>query len=166
MEENLKRSLLTVCRLLEKYKVDYIIIGGAAVALTGYYRHSIDIAGELTEKPDIDLWYNPTYKNYFKILNVMEDLGQDITEFKEEKNPNPRKSFFKLHFEDFTLDMLPELKAELKFIEAFKRKESVQFEGTQIHFMSYIDLIEDKKATARKKDLNDIEQLKKIRGEK
>lgn len=31
--------------------------------------------------------------------------------------------------------------------------------------MNYLDLIEDKKATARKKDLEDIEQLKKIKGE-
>jgi hypothetical protein len=31
--------------------------------------------------------------------------------------------------------------------------------------MNYNDLIEDKQATARKKDLGDIEQLKKNRGE-
>lgn len=102
MEDSLKNSLLTVCNLLEKYKVQYILIGGTAVALNGYYRHSINIAGELTDKPDIDLWYNPTYENYFNILKVIEELGQDITEFKNEKTPNPHKSFFKLEFNELT----------------------------------------------------------------
>jgi len=93
MEENLKDSLLSVCRLLEKYNVGYMLIGGAAVALYGYYRHSINIHGELTDKPDIDIWYNPTYENYFNILNVMKDLGQDISEFTNEQNPDPSKAF-------------------------------------------------------------------------
>ena len=165
MDNNLKNSLLKVCTLLEKHNVQYILIGGTAVALNGYYRHSINIAGELTEKPDIDIWYNPTYGNYFKILNVMEELGQDITEFRKEQSPNPRKSFFKLDFEEFTLDILPEIKATIKFIEANKRKETFELKETQIHFMNYFDLIEDKKATARKKDLDDIIELKKIKGE-
>lgn len=163
MESSLKDSLLAVCVLLEKHNVHYMLIGGVAVALNGYYRHSINTAGELTDKPDIDIWYNPTYENYFNILKVMEELGQDVTEFKSEQNPNPRKSFFKLDFADFTLDILPEIKAIIKFQDAHKRKETVEIEKTRIHFMNYFDLIEDKRATARKKDLEDIEQLKKIR---
>ena len=166
MEGNLKKSLLTVCSLLEKYNVQYMLVGGTAVALNGYYRHSINIAGELTNKPDLDIWYNPTYENYFNILKVMKELGTDITEFENEKSPNPRKSFFKLNFEDFTFDILPEVVANIKFIEANKRKETVEIDKTRIHFMNYFDLVKDKEATARKKDLEDIEQLKKIRGEK
>lgn len=165
MEDDLKKSLLTVCNLLGKYNIPYMLIGGTAVALNGYYRHSINMAGELTNKPDIDIWYNPTYDNYFNILKLIEELGQDITEFKNEKSPNPRKSFFRLDFNDFTFDILPEIKADIKFFEANKRKETVEIDDTQIYFMNYLDLITDKEATARKKDLEDIEQLKKIRGE-
>ena len=164
MEDNLKNSLLTVCTLPEKHNVQYMLIGGTAVALNGYYRHSINIAGELTDKPDIDIWYNPTYENYYNILKVMEELGQDITEFRKEQSPNPHKSFFKLDFDNFTLDILPEIKATIKFFDANKRKETVEFNDTQIHYMNYFDLIEDKKSTARKKDLEDIEQLIKKDG--
>ena len=106
-----------------------------------------------------------TYENYFNILKVIEELGQDITGFKNEKSPNPRKSFFKLDFDDFSLDILPEIKAAIKFFDAYKRKETVELAETQIHYINYLDLIEDKKATARKQDLEDIEHLKKIRGE-
>ncbi len=55
-------TLLTLCKLLEKYNVQYILVGGTAVALNGYYRHSINVSGELTDKPDIDIWYNPLMK--------------------------------------------------------------------------------------------------------
>jgi hypothetical protein len=143
-----------------------MLIGGASVALNGYYRLSLNASGELTDKPDIDIWYNPTYKNYYNFLKVIKDLGQDSTEFENETSPNPRKSFFKFEFDKFTLDALPEIKATIKFVEANRNKETVEIEGVKIHFMSYRDLIEDKKATARGKDLEDIDQLRKIRESK
>ncbi|MCW3125803.1 MAG: hypothetical protein JWO03_1461 [Bacteroidetes bacterium] len=165
MEGDIKDSLLTVCRLLKKHNVKYMLVGGTAVALFGYYRHSINISGEITDKPDIDIWYNPTYENYFSILKVMNDLGQNTTEFVNEESPNPHKAFFKLDFDSYTLDILPIIKADLKFSEADQRKETVELEGVPIHFMGFEDLICDKNATAREKDLKDIEQLKKLRGE-
>ena len=42
-------------------------------------------------------------------------------------------------------------------------KETIEVDGTKIYFMNYADLIQDKEATARKKDFEDIEQLKKLR---
>lgn len=141
----------------------YMAIGGTAVALNGYYRISTNIAGEVTDKPDIDIWYNPTYENYFNILKVIEELGQDISDFRNEQSPNPRKSFFKFEFDDFTCDLLPEIKGNIKFPDANKRKETVEINETQIHFMNYDDLLKDKEATARKKDIEDIEELKKNR---
>ena len=72
MESSLVNSILSVCSTLNKFSVEYIIVGGTAVALHGYYRHSMNAAGEKTEKPDLDFWYNPTYENYFKLLNALE----------------------------------------------------------------------------------------------
>ncbi len=63
--------------------MQYIIIGGTSVALNGYYRHSINLAGELTDKPDIDIWYNPTYENYFNLLKVIEELGARCNKFQK-----------------------------------------------------------------------------------
>jgi hypothetical protein len=56
------------------------------------------VAGKIAEKPDLDFWYNPTYDNYFKLLNALEELGQDVTRFKDEQTPNPKKSFFRYEF--------------------------------------------------------------------
>lgn len=162
MKDNFRESLLLVCQLLDKHKASYLLIGGAAVALNGYFRHSVDKDGALTEKPDIDIWYDPTYTNYFKILEVIQDIGNDVTEWKKELNPNPKKSVFKLEFDDFTLDILPLLKADITFSDAKKRSDTIHFEGVPIHFLSYPDLVADKQALAREKDIQDIEHLIKI----
>jgi hypothetical protein len=161
--EQLKKSLLAVCKLLKIHNVSYMLVGGAAVALNGYFRNSISNTGEITDKPDIDVWYEPTYTNYFNVLKVMKELGHDTTEFENEQSPNPRKSFFKLDFDDFTFDLLPEIKISLGFNEVYMRKETVKIEDTIIHFMSFSDLIKDKEATGRNKDIEDIERLKNIK---
>ena len=46
-----------------------MIVGGTAVALNGYFRYSKNISGEISDKPDIDIWYNPA-KSYFEVLNL------------------------------------------------------------------------------------------------
>lgn len=163
MESSLTDSILSVCKALNKFSVEYMLVGGTAVALHGHYRLSSNVAGELAEKPDLDFWYNPTYDNYFKLLNALEDLGQDIRKFKDEQAPNPKKSFFRYEFEKFTLDFLPELKSPLKFRPSYDRREIVTLNNTEIPFITYEDLILDKKANARLKDVSDLEQLKKNR---
>jgi len=166
MDSNLSIGILTVCGALNKHSVQYMIVGGAAVALHGNFRLSINMAGIISDKPDLDFWYNPTYENYFNLLNAFEQLGQDVTEFRQEQAPNPKKSFFKFEFDNFTADFLPELKALLQFRACYERKEVVNLSETDIPFISYDDLIEDKKANARPKDIIDIEELKKSKKEK
>lgn len=51
MESNLADNILSVCKALNKFSVEYIIVGGTAVALHGYFRRSMNIAGEIAEKP-------------------------------------------------------------------------------------------------------------------
>jgi hypothetical protein len=159
MENNLAESILNVCRVFNRHSVQYIIVGGTAVALHGYFRRSLNVVGIISNKPDLDFWYNPTYGNYFKLLNALEEFGQDVTEFKSEQAPNPKKSFFKFEFENFTIDLLPELKAKLSFRLLFERREVVTLNEVDIPFISYEDLILDKQKNARPKDITDIEQL-------
>ncbi len=160
MDDNLFSSVFVVCKVLNKNSVQYMIVGGAAVALHGYFRKSLNFSGSLANKPDLDFWYNPGYNNYFRLLNALAELGQDVSEFKDEVAPNPKKSFFKLEFEKFTLDFLPELKGLSKFSLSFKERETANIDDTEISFLSYNDLIKNKQVNARPKDMIDIEQLK------
>ena len=61
MENSLIDSNLTACATQNKLKEKYVIVGGTAVALYGYYRPSMTATGELGVKPDLDIWYNTTY---------------------------------------------------------------------------------------------------------
>jgi len=164
VESNLASSILRICQALNQHDIQYMMVGGAAVALHGYFRHSVNLAGIVADKPDLDFWYNPTYGNYFKLLDALGALGQDVTRYRKEKTPNPKKSFFKYEFEHFTLDLLPVLKAPLQFTAAFASKEFATLNGVLIPFIGYDDLLFDKQAAARPKDLTDIEQLRKKRG--
>ncbi len=84
MHKTVGESILTVCNALKKFQVEYLIAGGTAVAMYGYFRWSHKPSGEVAEKFDLDIWYNPTYENYFKLLNALEHLGQDVDEFRKE----------------------------------------------------------------------------------
>lgn len=159
MDKNLTNELLKICQTLNKHNVKYMIVGGVAVALYGYYRLSHDKAGKVADKPDIDIWYNPTYSNYYNLLNFIEELGQNVNKFREEQEPNPRTSFFRYEFDDFTLDLLPEIKAQIKFDNSYKRRETVEMENINIYFINYGDLMKDKIASSRSKDIDDIEHL-------
>ena len=163
MDSKLISALLTVCSVLNKQGVDYLVVGGIAVALHGYFRRSIASDGVVADKVDLDIWYNPTYSNYFKVLKALEELGQDVKKHKEAQTPNPKKSFFRYVFEDFTLDLLPELKAPLRFGVSFANREDAALGEISIPFISFDDLITDKEANARPKDLADIEKLRDIR---
>lgn len=166
MEETVKESLLVIGDLLAKNQVEYLIVGGMAVALHGYFRLSENQSGQIMDKPDIDIWFNPTYSNYFNVIKVMKELGQNTLQFENEETPNPRKSFFKLEFSNYYLDFLPEIKSKIKFSDAHQRKERILFEGIPFDLINYTDLISDKETSGRKKDYEDIEQLRKLKGDK
>lgn len=165
MEEDLKKILLSACSQLHLSDVRYILVGGVAVALHGYYRHSMGPNGVLASKPDVDLWFEPTYTNYFKLLEALAAIGVDVSEFKNEASPEPMRSFFKLDLDMFTLDALPRINAEIPFGEAYARKETIELDGVPIHYIGYDDLLADKRSTARQKDAEDIDHLRRQRGE-
>jgi predicted nucleotidyltransferase len=160
MEGSLADSILHVCKVLNKHSVEYLLIGGTAVALHGYYRLSRQTSGEVTEKHDLDFWYNSNYNNYFRLLDALEELGQDISQFKAEKSPNPKKSFFRLEYDKFTVDFLPELPGLSRFRDSFSKCEFSKIGEIEIPFISYSDLITNKQTQGRAKDIEDIEQLK------
>ncbi|GAB4004126.1 hypothetical protein GCM10028808_01170 [Spirosoma migulaei] len=156
-------SILEIFAIFKRNFVEYMIVGGTAVAYYGYSRKSTNTKGEIVDKPDLDFWYNPTYPNYFNLINALEELGKDVTKYRDDFSPNPKTSFFKLEFEDYTLDLLPTIKAPLKFSVSFAKKKVAQYDGVDIPFISLDDLIQDKLTTPRQKDIDDIEQLRRLK---
>ncbi len=162
MTSSFQDSLLEVCAVLGKHSVQYLIVGGA-VALHGYFRYSTNEAGQAAIKPDFDVWYNPDYGNYFRLLDALEELGLDVLRFMKEKTPKHRESFFKFNLPAFTLDFLPLSPGNDNFRESYKRCETLEFDGTIITVIAFDDLVNAKLKTGRPKDLEDIDRLQKLR---
>jgi len=158
-EAGLYENLSKVCLMLNKHSVEYLVVGGTAVAIHGFYRLSMTVEGIPEEKHDFDFWYNPTYPNYYKLLDALEELGQDMSEWRAEQTPNPKKSFFKIDWANFRTDFLPEINGLSKFSDSYKKRSIETFGGTNADIICYQDLIDSKKASGRKKDIDDIENL-------
>ena len=161
MRTEIADKILNVCRILNSNSVLYMVVGGTAVAYHGYFRWSVDSKGLASDKFDLDFWYNPTYGNYFNLLNALLELGQDVAKFKEETTPDPKNSFFRFELENFTIDFLPYLKGLNSFRKSFGNRDCVTLQDVEISFLSLNDLIADKSAQSRPKDLEDIKELKK-----
>lgn len=156
------QKLIEICAVLQTHSVQYLLIGGTAVGFHGYYRMSSQMDGTISEKQDFDFWYNPTYTNYFNLLFALKELGNDVDEFIKEQTPNPRKSFFKFAFNNFTIDFLPVVDGLSSFSLSHKKRKLSIIENIEISIISKDDLLISKSQTARKKDFDDIEKLRSI----
>lgn len=160
MEKSLAESLLRVCKAFNACSVEYLIVGGTAVALHGYYRRSYDPSGKVIEKHDLDFWYNPTYNNYYRVLNALELLGLDVTDLKNETTPNPKKSFLRFEQNDFKLDLLPEIQGLSKFRISYDKGIISNIQGEEARCLNLDDLVLSKEVIGRKQDIEDIHRLK------
>ena len=136
-------------RLLNSKKIEYLVVGGYAVALYGYPRAT----------GDIDIWIAISKENARKTVEALKEFGFNIPTLKEdlflEKERNIRMGMPPLRIEILTsID-------GVQFKECYKRKKKVAINGIKINFISLFDLKKNKKASARLQDLADIENLEK-----
>lgn len=162
MQSNATDLVVNICSILNKYSVRYLLIGGAAVSIYGYQRQSRGPFDILIEKPDIDIWYDPFYPNYFKLLDALEGWGEPMKEFKDETTPDPFHSFFRFDRPDCSFDFLPVIQGLSKFKDSYNSRSIVNAGGSELHVISIDDLIKTKLHQGRPKDLDDIEQLKRM----
>ena len=145
-------DFLEFLELLEKHKVEFLLVGGYAVILHGYGRST----------GDLDLWINQTSDNYYRLKKVYEDFGAPI--FSKEDFENERLDVWSIGVEPRKIEILTKVSG-LKFVESSKHCNWLELEKIKIPYIDFGDLIKNKLATGRYKDLADIEQLKKLKKE-
>ena len=134
---------------LNKYKVEYLLVGGYAVILRGYNRTT----------GDMDVWVNKTPENYQKLSKAFYSFGLNISDMTEQNFlSNEDFNVFTYGRPPVSIDIMTAVKG-LIFEEAFSNKDIYEFEGLTISLISRSDLLIAKKAANRSKDLNDIEHL-------
>ena len=146
-------DFLEFLELLDKYNVDYLLVGGYAVILHGYGRST----------GDMDLWINKTPENYYKLQKAYKDFGAPI--FSIEDFESEKIDVWSIGVEPRKIEVLTKVSG-LHFEESFKNCNWLVFEKFKVPYIDFEDLIKNKKATGRLKDLTDIEQLSKIKKKK
>jgi hypothetical protein len=141
-------DFLDFLELLDKNEVEYLLVGGYAVILHGYIRST----------GDLDLWLNKTSENYKKLEQVYSDFGAPI--FPYEEFLNDKFDVWSIGVEPTKIEILTHVDG-LEFTESFKNCNWFDLEKIKVPYIYFDDLIKNKLASGRFKDLADIEQLKK-----
>ena len=132
---------------LSKRKVKFLLVGAYAMAAHGYPRSTMDI----------DLWIMPDPENACLALQALEDFGAPLGGLSPE-DLQKKDLIFQIGVAPRRIDIIT-FADGLKFYEAFANSEIVEIDGLSIHVLSIPDLIKNKQATGRTKDLADVETL-------
>lgn len=131
---------------LNKHHVDFMIIDGWAVVYHGHVR--------MTE--DLDIYVRPTEDNAKRTVAALEAAGGGCPELTPEVFT--RDNGISLGEAPMKVDVVSRLPG-VDFDQAWSRREAGPFGSETVSFMSREDLISNKRAVARPKDLLDVSEL-------
>ena len=133
--------------LLNKYSVEYLVVGGYAMAYHGRPRYT----------GDLDIWINISNANADKMLLVLSEFGFSSLMFK-------REDFLKeniinqIGYPPLRIDILTSIDG-ISFNEAYSTKQTIQIDNLNVSFIGLAQLIQNKKASNRAQDQADIQSL-------
>jgi hypothetical protein len=133
--------------LLNSHGVEFLLIGGYAVAFHGYPRAT----------GDIDLWVPVRLGNAERLVRVLREFGFD--------SPELSPSLF-MQAGRLVRMGVPPVRIEIAtgisgvdFDECFASRVQTSLDGVDVPVISLADLRRNKRAAGRHKDLEDLENL-------
>jgi len=106
---------------------------------------------------DIDLWVMPDPENAILVLQALEDFGAP-TDNLTQNDLQKESLVFQIGVAPRRIDILTSVDG-LNFKEAFSNSQMFEIDGIPVRVLSTADLIKNKRATGRTKDLADAESL-------
>jgi hypothetical protein len=135
-------------RLLEETDVKYLIVGGYAVGYHGYPRST----------GDMDVWVESTEENAERLVETLREFGFDVPELGPDLFLDPDR-VIRMGQPPLRIELLTSLTG-VEFVECYSSHVVEETDdGTPIHFIGLEKLKENKRASGRHKDLNDLEHL-------
>ena len=133
--------------LLKEHGAEYMIVGGYAVGVHGYPRYT----------GDLDIWLNPTRVNAERVMHALRDFGfgglnialEDLTK---------ENNVIQLGQPPLRIDLLMSIDG-VTFTECYANRAERTFDGLAMNFIGYHDLVTNKKASGRHRDLDDVENM-------
>ena len=146
---NLNQDFQEFVELFVAHEVEFLIVGGYALAAHGHHRYTKDL--------DVWVWLGP--ENAQRIISAIEefgfgDLGLTAADFQE---PDV---MVQLGHEPQRIDILT-FASGLHFSDAYKNRVYISIWNVQVPFISLDDLRTNKLATGRPRDIADVADLPK-----
>ena len=146
LNEDYKDMLLA----LSEEKVRFLLVGAYAMAAHGYPRATTDI----------DIWVMPSPQNADAVLRALRRFGSPLHNLTRE-DLEKEGTIFQIGVAPRRIDIITAASG-LQFEETYGRSMPVTIEGIEVHIPSIEDLIRNKRASGRTKDLADAEALESL----
>jgi hypothetical protein len=148
----LDEDLIHFWTILNKYSVQYIMVGGFAVNLYGYTRAT----------NDIDLLLKDDTLNRQNLAKAFSELGYGDISFEQLQFVPGWTNFY--IGTGVQLDIMTSLKGvDLSFDECLQMAPVAEIDGVMVPFLHINHLIQNKKMVNRPKDQIDVIELEKIK---
>ena len=136
-------------KLLNKHKVEYLLVGGYAVGYYGYPRATADM----------DIWIAVKPINAKKIVTALNEFGFDAPELTTDLFLEENK-IIRMGVPPVRLEIITSISG-VDFDSCYQQKKHGKIDGIEVNIIDLENLRKNKKASGRYKDLNDLENLPK-----
>ena len=129
---------------LSDVEADFLLVGAYAMAAHGHPRAT----------GDLDLWVRPNAKNAQKVFLALAKFGAPLHDLDVEDLSTPG-IVFQIGVEPSRIDILTAISG-VEFFDAWDRRQSIELDGIALNVISRNDLIANKRASGRPKDIADV----------
>ena len=126
---------------------DYLVVGAYAVAAHGHPRAT----------GDLDIWVRASVDNAAKVLQALKAFGAPTQEITQSDFAHP-SIVFQIGVPPGRIDILTVVSG-ITFDEAWPNRMNVEMDGILVPVLSREDLLINKRASGRAKDIADLESL-------
>ena len=154
MDGILNRDYRDMVECLQREGVEFMLVGGYAVALHGWPRMTFDI----------DVWIMANPQNAAAVMLELKAFGAPLMDLKEEDFHKPGM-VFQIGTEPQRIDILSAISG-VTYEDAVSRAERMEVDGLSLKVIALDDLIANKRASGRPKDIVDAMTLEKMKEKK
>ena len=140
-----------ILRALSDEKVRFLLVGAYALAAHGYPRATVDI----------DIWVMPSPENADAVIRALNRFGAPVHNLTRE-DLQQDGTIFQIGVAPRRIDIITTASG-LQFEPAYRTSIPVNIEGIEVRIPSIDNLILNKRATGRTKDLADVEALESLK---
>ncbi len=143
----LNQDFKEFAELLNSNRVDYLIVGGYALAAYGHPRFT----------GDLDFWVGTDAANAQRLLNALEQFGFGGLQLSLDDFTRPNR-VVQLGYPPCRIDLLTSIDG-VEFASCHSRRLEIAVDGLNLAFIGLDDFRTNKRAVGRHKDLADIDLL-------